>query len=422
MSERTSAPLISTSAGIKIREPEKIILSNQIPLYIFSMAEQDVMKIEILFRAGAAEDKNFLIADAVSALLDEGTVSHSAAQIADEFEFYGAHIENNCTADWASMSLFSMNKFLDNVLPLFIEIITEPVFPEKEIETYKTQNKQRLQVKNNKVDYLARKNFNQKLFGQNSAYGFYQSVNDYDRIERNSLISFHQSKYPQNVFAIIVSGKVESGSIKLLSKYFGSGLSFSKAENNLLQNFISIPGKHPVPKTGAVQSGLRIGKILFNKTHPDYAALSIVNTLLGGYFGSRLMSNIREEKGYTYGIGSLLVSLQQTGYFTIATEVGIEVKDSTLKEIYFEIDGLRNELVEQKELDLVKNYLTGSFQRSIDGPFALSERFKSVVTYGLDFNYFYQYLNLINTITPIDILGISGQYLDPGSITEIVVG
>lgn len=422
MIDRNNAPVLGAAADIKIPEPEKIILGNGIPIYVINSGETAVIKIELIFKAGAIEDKNFLMAAAANSLLDEGTRHHTAMQIAEEFEFYGAYLQTDATADWASVSLFVLNKFLDNVLPLFNEVITEPLFPEKEIETYKIQSKQRLQVNANKTDYVARKTFNQKLFGQHSAYGFYQSVADYDTIERTALAQFHAVNYLQNVFAIVVSGKVSDSVTKSIATIFGKGLSVSKNNDVVQQQFSSAPQKFHEPKKDALQSGVRMGKVLFNRTHPDFKALSILNTVFGGYFGSRLMSNIREDKGYTYGIGSGLASLRNTGYLYIATEVGVEVREATLKEIFFEIDKLRTELIPAGELDLVRNYLTGTFQRSIDGPFALSDKFKSVLTCGLDNEYFYEYLRLVHTIDAETLRNIAVKYLDKESLTIVTVG
>src|SRR6185436_5455340 len=349
MQERNTAPGLVTPEKIKISEPEKIILENGIPVYVINAGEQDVIKIEIIFRAGASQHDNFLVAGAANTLLDEGTKHHSAAEIAEEFEYYGAFLHTESTADWASVSLITLNKFLQNVFPLYCEIISEPVFPEQELETYKTQNKQRLQVNNNKVDYVARKTFNQKLFGQKSAYGFYQAVEDYENIERESLLDFHKTNYLDGIFAVVVSGRAGEGVLKLIEHSFGK-ISVAKRETAPAPAFMNgtAGAKFWTEKKDAVQSGLRIGRLLFNRKHEDYKGLSILNTILGGYFGSRLMSNIREDKGYTYGIGSALVSLQNTGYFFIATEVGVEVRNAALKEIYSEIEKLRNEPVSEK--------------------------------------------------------------------------
>ena len=177
-----------------------------------------------------------------------------------------------------------------------------------------------------------------------------------------------------------------------------------------------------VEKEGAVQNAIRIGKRLINRTNPDYPKLTVLNTILGGYFGSRLMTNIREEKGYTYGIGSGLVSLSQGGYFFITTDVGAAVYEDAVKEIYHEIVKLQEELIPENELSLVRNYLLGSFQRSIDGPFALAERFKSILLSGLGYNYFENYLTVIKNITSEELKTLAQTYLLTSEMTEVIVG
>jgi len=425
MINRKVAPVLGKVSEIKLREPEKIILANGVPLYLINAGEQDVMKIEVIFKAGASENKNFLISGAVNEMLDEGTKHHTSVEIAGEFEFYGAMLHTECTADVASVSLFTINKFLEKVFPLFHEVISEPVFPEKEIETFKVQNKQRLQVNNNKVDYVARKMFNQKLFGQDSAYGYYQSDKDYDSIGKKSLEAFHRSNYLNGIFAIIVAGRIGDSTLELIRQFFDKAPtteSFHTPTDSQGSESYQQAEKYYEKKKDAVQSGLRIGRKLFNRTHPDYKGLSILNTILGGYFGSRLMSNIREDKGYTYGIGSGLVSLHQGGYFFITTEVGTEVREAAFKEIYFEIERLRNELVSEEELNLVRNYLTGSFQRSIDGPFALADRLKSILTYNMGYEYFSDYIHTVNTISSKELLNLAQKYLAPERMTEVIIG
>jgi predicted Zn-dependent peptidase len=179
---------------------------------------------------------------------------------------------------------------------------------------------------------------------------------------------------------------------------------------------------HTIEKEGAVQSAIRIGRVLFNKTHPDYLGMQVLNAVLGGYFGSRLMANIREDKGYTYGIGSGLVSMFGGGYFVISTEVGVEVTNAALKEIYYEIDKLQHELVGEDELELVRNYLIGVFLRSTDGPFAIGDRLKGIVGYGLGYEYYERYVETIRTITPEQLRDLANKYLKKEDLIELVVG
>jgi len=165
------------------------------------------------------------------------------------------------------------------------------------------------------------------------------------------------------------------------------------------------------------------GKILFPRNHPDYVGMAILSTILGGYFGSRLMANIREDKGYTYGIGSGLVSMRHSGYLYIASDVGANVREQAVEEIYKEIDRLCNDLVSTEELNLVRNYMTGAFLRNIDGPFAIAERFISTFDYDLDFKeYYLRYLDIIKTITSEKNYGAGNQIFTKKSFFEAVSG
>lgn len=148
----------------------------------------------------------------------------------------------------------------------------------------------------------------------------------------------------------------------------------------------------------------------------------VLSNILGGYFGSRLMSNIREDKGYTYGIGSGVVSHLNNGYFFIATETGAEVTEKAIDEIYFEIKRMRNEIVPIEELQLVKNYLLGRFMRSFDGPFALADRLKGVLYYDIGYEYYERFVNTIKEITPEQLQDLANSYLAQEELTEVVVG
>ena len=423
MLNRTIAPDLKQPEQITITDPAKIILPNGIPLFLFNQGTQDVCKIEFLFSGGSLHESQPLIAAATNELIDEGTSQKTSAQIAEIFDYYGAYLQTECTADWASVSLFTLNKFLDQTMDLLQEVITDPVFPEKELHTFVTQGKQRLTVSLEKVDYLARRNFSSSVFG-NHAYGFSKSLIDYDGLNSQLLSDFYKKQYQKSVKAIIVAGRLNADQEKKLIIKLGSmDINFADPDFTMLP--IPTPSTKEimlVEKHDAVQNAIRIGRSLFNRTHPDYPKLTVLNTILGGYFGSRLMSNIREDKGYTYGIGSGIASMQQSGYFYIATEVGADVCKAAVKEIYSEIKKLQNEVVPEDELNLVRNYLYGSFQRSIDGPFALADRFKSIMTYGLHADYFHRYLSIVKTINAEELKTLAQKYLDLNMLSEITAG
>ena len=177
-----------------------------------------------------------------------------------------------------------------------------------------------------------------------------------------------------------------------------------------------------VEKENVTQSAIRLGKIIINKTHPDYHKLNVVNTILGGYFGSRLMKTIREKKGYTYGISSVLVSLKHAGYFVILSEVGTNVAKNTIADVITEIKKLRLEKISQQELDLVKNYMLGDLLRSFDGPFEISASFINIIDLGLDTNYYDKAIDAIRTITPDEIILIANKYLQEDILIKTIAG
>jgi predicted Zn-dependent peptidase len=309
-------------------------------------------------------------------------------------------------------------------LPYVSDIINDAIFPEKELTIYKQNNKQRLTVENEKVNSVARRKFNEMIFGEKHPYGYFTKIEDYDRLERSHLIEHHKNKYIPANCTIIISGLVKDDSINVLNKFFGKLQStFDKMKNG--QEYVITPfgnNKQVFEKENAVQSAIRIGMPFFNRTHPDYPAMAVVNTIFGGYFGSRLMSNLREDKGYTYGIGSAIVSMKQNGYFFISTEVGAEVTKSAIDEIYSEFELMKEESVDAEELEMARNYMLGTFLKGIDGAFHLAERFKSVYLYGLDYTYYDRYLDKLRSIQADEIQELAKKYFDPARFYELVVG
>jgi predicted Zn-dependent peptidase len=355
-------------------------------------------------------------------MLDEGSGIYSSAQIAEMLDMYGAYFQTDCGNDFASVTLYSLSKFIDQTLPIFNTIVSEPNFDKNEISTFAIQGKQRLAVSLNKVDFLARRNFLNSIYGENTIVGKMVKAEHYDALNHDTLSNFYNDRYKKGLKAVVVAGKFTNENIESIKSLIKS-LGFSKNDStNINSEIILNPEKIYITKKDSVQSAIRIGKKMFNRKHPDYFSFSILNTVLGGYFGSRLMSNIREDKGYTYGIGSGLATNLKDGYFFISTEVGSDVCKDAIKEIYFETERLRNEKIPTDELRLVKNYLFGAFQRSIDGPFAQADRQKSLYLNSLTNSHLEQYLTILAEITPEKLLECAQKHLDQSLFTEVVVG
>jgi zinc protease len=407
-----------------IRATEKR-LDNGIPVYTINAGTQELVKIELQFKAGIVHQTEALVASSTNAMLNEGTAKYSASEIADMVDYYGAFLETDCGQDFGSVNLYTLNKHLAAVLPVVEDVVKNSVFPDTELSIYLENKKQKFLVNSKKVDSVARKKFKALIFGEKHHYGYNVKLDDYNEIGREHLLYFFHRFYRSGNCRIIVAGKVDDTIIELLNSHFG-GMDWQSERAVMEVDSSAILSdkekKHIIYKEDAVQSAIRVGKLLFNKTHPDYKAMQVLNTALGGYFGSRLMMNIREDKGYTYGIGSGIISLQHSGYFFISTEVGVDVCGKALDEIYHELEKLHTEPIPEEEMLLVRNYLLGAFLRSVDGPFALAEKFKSVMEYGLGYDYFEQFLHTVKTVTPAELQDLAKKHLAPGDMIELVVG
>lgn len=421
---RKLAPEFKTIDKIDIQQAVEHTLTNGIKVYTIDSGSQELTKIEFIFKAGMYYQSQPLQASAANNLMETGTKTYTANELSDNIDFFGSFFECSVEQDYASLALFSLNKYLDKSLHYVEDIIKNPVFPKDEFDIYISNKKQKHIVNSEKVNVLARRRFTELIFGEKHPYGIAVKDEDFDKLKLESVIQFYKTFYHSGNCTIIASGKLSSNLIDTLSSFFG------KSDWGQVQ-LIPVPNvaidatkqqKHFIEKPDAIQSAVRVGRLLFNKKDPDYFKFQVLNTILGGYFGSRLMANIREDKGYTYGIGCGLMSLVNSGYFFISTEVGVDVTKNTLTEIYKEIKLLREELVDTEELETVRNYVLGQFLRSVDGPYSLADKFKAIWEFGLGYDYFEKYFEAVKTITPDEIRALANKYLQEKDLIELVVG
>ncbi|NWJ52138.1 MAG: insulinase family protein [Bacteroidetes bacterium] len=409
---------------VELIAPKTYLLDNGIKVFTINAGTQDLCRLEFIFDAGTWYQKGAFVAMSANDLMKEGSFNMTARQIADELDFYGAYHEASTEKDSAYQALYSLNKHLPATLKVMEEIIKKPKYDQQEVDIYLKKKHQGLLVNMEKVNYLARIHFGELLYGSTHPYGRWASPADVQGVSRDEIIAFHKTYYRSSNCYIIASGMIGDEVIDLLNQYFGgddwSGpaiINNTKFEEKAVTELI-----RTVEKPDALQTALRVGKVLFNRTHNDFAGMHVLNTILGGYFGSRLMTNIREDKGYTYGIGSGLISLKHSGFFYISSEVGNAFADRAMDEIFNEINLLRNEPVSNEELSLVRNYLGGTFLRSVDGAFSLAERFKEMHEHDLTIDYYFNLLDKIQTITSDEIMELANRYLSVDSLYQLKVG
>jgi len=421
MPDRSIAPPLQQITNLKFIQPVVHQLDNGIPVHEINLGTQDVIKLEIIFIAGRWTEQNRLAARATGAILKEGISGKNSAQIAEFVDFYGATLSTASGLDTAGLTLYCMTRHLEQLLPIVREILTDPIFPQKEIDTFVERRSRQLRIEAEKVDVVAYRELTAALYGNDHPYGYNSTPEMYRQIEREHLVEHFQTNYHAGNSQIILAGKTAKDSVDLLNRYLGD----IPAKQNAEPQYIIAPYEfrklcYDVPNT--LQTGIRTGRRWVSRHHADYAGLFVLNTLLGGYFGSRLMKNIREDKGYTYGIFSTVDVMLNDCYFYIGTEVGAELTEATLSEIHKELKILQTKSVEKEELERLRNYMLGNLLATLDGPFNVAQVTRALILEGLDESFFDRIVHTIQHIQPDKLQELAQQYLNVEDFHEVIVG
>jgi zinc protease len=422
MLNRTQPPLIREIDFLQLPPVEIFTLDNGIPVYVVNMGTQEVLKLELIFFAGRPFEQKQLVARATAAMLKEGTRSYDSAAIAEIFDFYGSSFRTPFNTDTANVELHSLNKYFEQVLPVVAEILAEPSFPQKELDTFIRVNQQNLQVDLTKNDTVAYRMVTELIFGAEHPYGYNSYAETYGALLREDLVQHYERCFTAGNCKIVLSGKIDSQILSALNRYIGQSIRPGAALTAHPQRQPSTTRRMHIHHPDTVQKAIRLGRDMCNRFHPDYPGMYMVNTVLGGYFSSRLMENIREDKGYTYNIYSTLDTMCFDSSFHIGTEVNNEFANQTLDEIYREMELLRHEPVDAEEMAMVRNYVMGGFLTMLDGPFNVSEVVKTIVTEELPMDYIETLTRALQTVTPDDIMELSQKYLNPDDYWEVIVG
>ncbi|HKO82215.1 MAG TPA: pitrilysin family protein [Chitinophagaceae bacterium] len=423
MLERTKAPAIidAVNFNLLLKPYKKFTLKNGIEVYTIEAGAEEVMSVEWVYYAGNwYEDKN-LVAATTNLMLKNGTSSKTAFQVNEHFEYYGSYLNRACHSETATVTLHCLTKHIKELLPVVKELLTDSVFPEEELAIATQNMKQRLRVNLKKSDFVAGRLIDVYLYGDQHPYGRFSREEDFDALTRDQLLEFYKNYYQQGKLVLFVAGRLPANLEELLNENFGDLSNKPIAENKYAINNATEKKYRIINDSAGVQGSIRIARPFISRHHPDYMKSQVLNTLFGGFFGSRLMDNIREDKGYTYGIHSYFQNHIHDAAWMISTEAGKDVSEATIAEVYKEMKILREELVEDDELLLVKNFLMGTVLGDLDGPFHIIARWKNIILNNLGENYFYQSVDTIKNITAKELQELANKYLIPEDFYELVV-
>lgn len=421
--DRTIAPDFKVIQTVTLPEPKTYKLDNGIALHVINIGEQPVVRLECIFDAGNWYENHQAASYFAIKMLPEGAGGMTSHEISEAFDRLGAFTELTHTSDRIGIVVYCLSRFLPDVLPLVDKLIRSATFPEKEFQELKNITIQNLKVNKEKNAYLATTEFRAKLFGTDHPYGQSQD-------EQNILslgigeVKEHYERFVKNGrFTVILAGQIDEADVSHVNAALGANLIGTNETEVSFEPSGAYRGAEAlVERAESVQSSIRMGRVLFNRHHPDYFKMLVTNEILGGYFGSRLMKNIREEKGLTYGISSHLATLRHEGYLMIGTDVKKEFTQQTIDEIRKEIRRLQTELVGEEELQTAKNFMAGEFAGSLNTAFEVADRRKVLLLDGLPADFFNQYIERIHATTAEDVMAMAVAYLRPEDMLTVVAG
>lgn len=419
MLDRTIAPSVVEPKKFNLPVPKNIQFNNGSQFFFLNIGDQPVIKLEFIFKAGSWFESSPGIAFFTAKMLTEGTISFLSKEIAEKLDQYGAFVDISPGFDYINFSVNIPTHHFREIASVIHEILFNPTFPEKELELMKKIQIQQLSVNEKKNNFVASRLFRSKLY-QGSPYGNVLTEKSIIDINTKS-IGNHFDKWVKGKFDIFVTGNFDRsfqrGIIRSFEKYLMPTNKFESKEFKSSKHFDEYHEREE-----SFQSAIFMGKRSIGKDHKDFCQLLLLNEVFGGYFGSRLMQNIREDKGLTYGIQSHLVTMKNDAYFVINSEVKKENKDLAVEEIQNEIEKLRNELISNKELAQVKNYLKGSIINTLTTPFAITEKWKNIYFYNLENNFYDNLFDKIDQTTNKELLQLANDLLFDKPLSSVIVG
>lgn len=402
--------------------PHKAVLSNGVPVYIIKGGTQDVLRIDLLVRGGYSIQERPLQALFTNRMLREGTSDYKAEEISRLLDYYGAWIEMYSLQECNRITLYTLGRYLEPMLDMLESMVKRPLFPSENLETIRANNKAFYHINSRKVDVVAQRHFEKAIWGENHPLGHIVCAEDYDAITEELLRKYHSLYYGSQSMAFFISGNVDDKCVAAIEKRFGDIWGSNENIDFAVAPPVSVPGASKVKINGVLQSGIRVGRMVMDTSHPDFHRFRFLTVILGGYFGSRLMSNIRERNGYTYHIEAEIDAYGSRNAFMISTETDNEYVEPLLAEVDKELKRLRDEYVPKEELELVRNYTLGELCREYEGVLPKAEVFISLWLSGQPFEAVNDYLDTVCSVSQTELRSLAQEYLSPEQMSQIVVG
>ena len=421
--DRSIAPAVSNFTSVRLDVPKPITLSNGMKMWIAGNGEEEINKISVFVAGGTFQETAPMQATTCSMAVFNGNKNMTNAQIAEAIDYYGAwralQTYDNCTA----FSLSSLNENFDRTLPILFDSLRYPTFPPSEFELAKRQLAVNCATARERVKYIANKEMMRLYYGTNHPLATDPTPEAIMALSKDDVIAFHSNFYRAQNCHLVLAGNISEREIDIVEKVVSQWMPSGDAEPELepepaaSQEMLKV-----LHKPGAVQAAISMTIKAIPRRHPDYFKLRILVTALGGYFGSRLMANIREDKGYTYGISASLSGRSFDGYVGISTECDTQHVWKVIEQTKHEIERLAQELIPQQELDIVKRHMLSDLVKTLDSPFNIAAYIGNMFCYGTYPTYFNEQVDAIINCTSEQLRDVAQKYLNPNLLRIVIAG
>ena len=421
-------PVSNDVLKFKLPRAQEADLSNGAHLMVLEDHRVPSIQFEIIMiGAGGYYDPQELpgLADTTASLMDEGTTTKSSEQIAQALDTMAATVSvtANEGSQIATVTGSALTDQFDQVLALAADILLNPSFPEKELALYKVRARASLEEQRSDPDFLKEERYAKAIYGTHPASSMGLTRESLEKVTRESLVGFHKANYVPDHTIIGVSGDITLAEAR--TKFEGALKGWSKS-GKARPGVVDPPDPGAmkvmlVNRPGSVQTGYQLGEPAINRVHPDYEALQVMNTILGGSNG-RLFRELRESKGYTYGVYSAPRALRYRGDWRASMDVRTEVTEAALRDLLGELAKMRDQVVPDDEFKDAQRSMTASFALSLENPAELLNLYIVRQLYNFPVDYWDRYTDRIMSVTPAQVQAASSKYLDPAKLQIVAVG
>lgn len=421
---RKDAPPVHELSSLELPVLRKENLPNGIPLYILNQGETAVCRLGIFIRGGCSESYTPSVASLAASLMREGSGRYPAENLADLFERNGAWIDTAAHNHYTAIHVYSLNNRFNEVLPGVADMIINPEFSDDVFEIFRENKARNLETDMCKVSVIASRESDRIFYGKDHPMGRIEHPDNIRDINVDEIRNFHSERCNASDITLFLTGKINEEAIKTVSAGFGSLTNDRKpySLSKMLPEGKWDKDVQTFSLLAANQTAVKMTIPAISRANDDYEMLRVAVCGLGGYFGSRLNTNIREEKGLTYGITSSIIGIDGFGAINISCQCDERYVDTVIREIRYELDRMKSGDYTDDEIARLKRFYMTSLSGILESPFSVMDFYESSFIADIPSDYFAQQLRALENLSPAMLREIASKYFHHDEALTVVVG